>query len=80
MQELEVESLPLSIDPAWGIVEVQSETKAAGYRFFPDQVKGEGFFLACFRKTGSTPNTVRPPKKQNGKNCPKPKQPSFNLG
>ena len=22
-----------------------------GYRFWPDKVKGEGFFLACFRKT-----------------------------
>ncbi len=62
-KELEVESLPLSIEKEWGIIEVQSENNATGYRFYPDKVKGEGFFLACFRKNGSTSNTVRPPKK-----------------
>ena len=28
-----------------GIVETER-----GYRFWPDKVKGEGFFIACFRK------------------------------
>lgn len=37
---------PLSIDDSWGMVE-----SGGGYRFWPDKVKGEGFFLACFRKT-----------------------------
>lgn len=49
--EMEMESIALRIDPAWGIVATASQNyQAAGYRFYPDQVKGEGFFLACFRK------------------------------
>lgn len=64
MQEFELESLPLQTDPAWGIVEtISNASKASGYRFFPDQVKGEGLFLACFRKKEGSSNTVRPPKK-----------------
>lgn len=36
----------------WGIVEVQSDKQQAyGYRFYPDKIKGEGFFIAAFRKT-----------------------------
>ena len=49
--EMEMESVALTIDPAWGIVATASKNyQAIGYRFYPDQVKGEGFFLACFRK------------------------------
>lgn len=33
------------LDPQWGIVQTEN-----GYRFWPDKVKGEGFFMACFRK------------------------------
>lgn len=36
---------PLTVQPEWGIV-----TGENGYRFWPDQVKGEGFFLACLQK------------------------------
>jgi 16S rRNA C967 or C1407 C5-methylase (RsmB/RsmF family)/NOL1/NOP2/fmu family ribosome biogenesis protein len=46
---------PISVDvPAsWGIIESRSARHAApGYRFFPDKVKGEGFFIAAFRQTG----------------------------
>jgi NOL1/NOP2/fmu family ribosome biogenesis protein len=42
---------PFSIDQNWGIIESNG-----GYRFWPDKVKGEGFFLACFRKTGGEEN------------------------
>ncbi len=46
-----VGSLRLSVDEGWGIVEVQSEKHGVwGYRFFPDKVRGEGFFIAAFRK------------------------------
>lgn len=41
---------PLVIAPEWGIVDSEF-----GYRFWPDQVKGEGFFLACLQK--QTPET-----------------------
>ena len=49
--EMDMESLSVQTDPSWGIVQTFSEKKqAAGYRFYPDQVKGEGFFIAAFRK------------------------------
>lgn len=54
LQEMDMESIPLHIEKSWGIVETVSPIKlAAGYRFYPDQVKGEGLFLACFRKKKS---------------------------
>jgi 16S rRNA C967 or C1407 C5-methylase (RsmB/RsmF family)/NOL1/NOP2/fmu family ribosome biogenesis protein len=54
LEEMEMESLPLSIQENWGIVTTKSSAHAAfGYRFYPDQVKGEGFFIACFRKNKS---------------------------
>lgn len=64
LQEFDVESLPLQVEQDWGIVEVVSEAgKGYGYRFFPDRVKGEGFFLACFRKRTGSGVTVRAPKR-----------------
>jgi NOL1/NOP2/fmu family ribosome biogenesis protein len=42
----------LSISSDWSITETISENGNTGYRFWPDKVKGEGFFIACFRKTG----------------------------
>ncbi len=38
-------SCSLSLDSNWGIIE-----SSGGYRFWPDKVKGEGFFTACFQK------------------------------
>lgn len=64
MDTFTVNSLPLTIDAAWGIVETQSDKhKTYGYRFFPNKVKGEGFFISCFRKEEGAGNTVRPPKR-----------------
>ncbi|MBC7949271.1 MAG: Fmu (Sun) domain protein [Chitinophagaceae bacterium] len=54
LKELGVESLPLKVDHAWGITTTTSTNGAIGYRFWPDKLKGEGFFIACFRKTGYT--------------------------
>ncbi len=52
VEELKVASCRLQVDPNWKIVEVESDKhKAFGYRFYPDQIKGEGFFIAAFRKT-----------------------------
>jgi 16S rRNA C967 or C1407 C5-methylase (RsmB/RsmF family)/NOL1/NOP2/fmu family ribosome biogenesis protein len=54
LNEMEMESIPLVVEKSWGIVETASPSRnALGYRFYPDQVKGEGFFLACFRKKSS---------------------------
>jgi len=41
----------LSLSSDWKITETISDSGNFGYRFWPDKVKGEGFFLACFRKT-----------------------------
>lgn len=42
-----IENCKLEIESDWAIAE-----SSAGYRFWPDKLKGEGFFLACFKKTG----------------------------
>ncbi len=48
-----LESLPLSIHGQPGIIETISEQQGAyGYRFYPDKVRGEGFFIAVLKKTG----------------------------
>lgn len=44
-------SVQIPIDQDWGIEETLSDKhKCYGYRFYPHKVKGEGFFIACFRK------------------------------
>lgn len=49
--EMDMETIRIPINPKWGILESPSpQTQAFGYRFFPDQVPGEGFFLAAFQK------------------------------
>lgn len=50
-EHFDATSLPLPLDPSWQIVTTLSDKrKCEGYRFYPDKIKGEGFFLACFRK------------------------------
>lgn len=45
-QVADFETIRLKIPAGWGITE-----KKSGYQFFPHKVKGEGFYLAIFRKT-----------------------------
>jgi 16S rRNA C967 or C1407 C5-methylase (RsmB/RsmF family)/NOL1/NOP2/fmu family ribosome biogenesis protein len=45
-----VESIKLKVEEEWNIDEVQSTAGAYGYRFWPYKVKGEGFFIAAFKK------------------------------
>jgi len=53
VNDLEMESLPLETEQDWNIIETVSDrSNAKGYRFYPDKLKGEGFFLAAFRKKG----------------------------
>ena len=52
VKELSTVICPLSTNPDWGIIESHG-----GYRFWPDKVKGEGFFLACVRKTTGDDST-----------------------
>ena len=47
-----VDSIQLKLDPEWNVVEIRSSKhRSFGYRFWPDKVKGEGFFIAAFRKS-----------------------------
>lgn len=49
--EMGMEPISLLIAPEWGIVQTSSPRhQAAGYRFYPYLLQGEGFFLAAFRK------------------------------
>lgn len=50
-ETFELENIRIPINDSWGIVETQSEKHHCyGYRFYPHKVKGEGFFIAAFRK------------------------------
>ncbi len=51
-EKLEADNCRLNTETAWGILETVSALGNCGYRFWPDKVKGEGFFLTCFRKKG----------------------------
>ena len=47
----EVENVRIETEPGWNIVETVSEKNACyGYRFYPDKLEGEGFFIAAFKK------------------------------
>ena len=52
MQEnFKVRSLQFENEPGWGIVESKSRKhKLNGYRFYPDKLQGEGFFIAALAK------------------------------
>ena len=61
VSEMEMESIQLTVPQEWGIIETESpENGAFGYRFYPDLIKGEGFFIAAFqKKTGSVNYKLR---------------------
>ena len=51
MQDFAAESLQLARSGSRTITEVISDKhKGYGYRFYPDQLKGEGFFITCLQK------------------------------
>jgi 16S rRNA C967 or C1407 C5-methylase (RsmB/RsmF family)/NOL1/NOP2/fmu family ribosome biogenesis protein len=53
MKKFAIDYSPLTIHPGWGIVDA-----GKGYRFWPDKIKGEGLFLACFRKKDGEKNAA----------------------
>lgn len=57
-EEFEVKNRKLKIGSEWGITEVEVSENAFGYRFWPDKVKGEGFFLSCFQNREETNEVV----------------------
>jgi NOL1/NOP2/fmu family ribosome biogenesis protein len=52
VEEFGLKPLQVSIQPGSNIIESTSAKHSAfGYRFFPDKIKGEGFFIAAFKQT-----------------------------
>jgi 16S rRNA C967 or C1407 C5-methylase (RsmB/RsmF family)/NOL1/NOP2/fmu family ribosome biogenesis protein len=50
-EKYHVESVRVNLQGGSGIVETESEGQGMyGYRFYPDKIKGEGFFIAGIRK------------------------------
>ena len=69
VKQFAVESCRLAVEDRWGIVETISEKENAfGYRFYPDKVKGEGFFMAAFKKKQVETGSVIDSGKQKPKN------------
>ena len=58
-REFGFEEAPLDIPAEWGIQAI-----GPGYQCYPHRVRGEGFYLACLRKTGDSP---RRPEDKAGK-------------
>lgn len=68
IDEFGLETVVVPIEENWGIQLTESSRhKAAGYRFYPHKVRGEGFFFAALRKT-STQSSFTSKKIKNEKN------------
>lgn len=64
MDEWNMESIAIDLQDSWQVVPVESARhKAYGYRFFPDKVKGEGFFIAVLKKKDGGQRLLKNPKK-----------------
>lgn len=63
-REFPLESARLKVKKEWKITEVKTTAGMYAYRFWPDKLKGEGFFLACLKKTGheQEPPVIKPKK------------------
>ncbi|MBN4683853.1 hypothetical protein HUS73_24705, partial [Pandoraea nosoerga] len=48
--EMNMEPVFIPVDATWNIV----ETAPNGFRFYPNKLKGEGFFIAAFQKKNKT--------------------------
>jgi len=58
-EEFRIQNVEFRMESNWNIVE-----SPEGYRFWPDKVKGEGFFIACVQKLdGENENEIRVKKK-----------------
>jgi len=59
MQSFPLRYRPLETGNGWGIVDT-----GKGFRFWPNKLKGEGFYMACFQKTGSGEKQIVKTKKK----------------
>ncbi len=55
----QVKAVPVDVKAEWGIVAAETAKGMTGYRFFPDKIKGEGFFIAAVQKCGEA-DAMRP--------------------
>lgn len=51
--EMGFSAVALQVPEEWGIVQTTSANGGIGYRFFPDRLRGEGFFISCLQKTSA---------------------------
>jgi NOL1/NOP2/fmu family ribosome biogenesis protein len=59
IKDCQLSTIQYQLKPEWNIVETNStECNAFGYRFYPDQLRGEGFFIAGFKKQISADATA----------------------
>jgi 16S rRNA C967 or C1407 C5-methylase (RsmB/RsmF family)/NOL1/NOP2/fmu family ribosome biogenesis protein len=66
VEDLGASSKKIRTEDSWGITEVLSERREAfGYRFWPDKVDGEGFFISCFQKNDGSEFSYDKKKKEH---------------
>lgn len=76
-QLFDVESLAVSLPESSGIVtSISAEAQHPCYRFYPNLVKGEGFFMAVFRKTAAAEANNATGQKQKAYRTIKASQPT----
>jgi NOL1/NOP2/fmu family ribosome biogenesis protein len=64
MDQFEIAACSLQADENWNITAVRSSGGMYGYRFWPDKLQGEGFFIACLKKLdGDEGASLRPTNK-----------------
>lgn len=70
-RELGAELLPVATDASWGITPSLVPDVPHAYRFLPGRTRGEGFFLAALRKSGTVsdaePKSMETKKGKNAK-------------
>lgn len=55
VDKFSLQPVKIAIDVSWGIVEtISNKHLVPAYRFYPDKLQGEGFFIACFQQTNAT--------------------------
>lgn len=60
LKDFDATGIRLTIRPEWNIVEsALPSSEAFGYRFWPNKLKGEGFFICCVRKKSGKEPTRR---------------------
>ena len=58
VNEMGMAPLSLPVTPEWNIIQTAAPNSGAvGYRFYPNRIKGEGFYIAAFKKTGEPEGT-----------------------